>query len=111
MGKALFDAYPEVRELYVTADQTLDYPISDLCFNGPADSLQQTNHAQPALLITEIAHLRALQLRYPGDYVRPMFAAGHSLGEYSALVASGALSFSDALRLVAERASAASTVP
>src|SRR5690348_11177378 len=103
MGKALYDAYPAARELYDTTDAILGYPISDLCFNGPADSLQQTNHAQPALLVTEIAHLRVLQTGYAKKLSEPRFVAGHSLGEYSALVAAGALQFEDALRLVAER--------
>ncbi len=103
MGKALYDAYPQVRGLYDTADHILGYSLSELCFNGPADALQQTNHAQPALLVTELAHLEALKARYPADFEQPLFVAGHSLGEYSALVAAGALTFPDALRLVAER--------
>lgn len=103
MGKALYDTYPQVRELYDAADATLGYSLSELCFNGPADTLQQTNYAQPALLVTELAHLEALKLRYPEEFSQPLFVAGHSLGEYSALVAAGALAFHDALRLVAER--------
>lgn len=103
MGKALYDAYPRVRELYGLADMVLGYSISDLCFSGPAEELQQTVHAQPALLVTEIAHLYGLRLRYPGEYELASFVAGHSLGEYSALVAAGALAFKDALTLVAER--------
>src|SRR4029079_15322377 len=84
MGKALYDAHAEVRALYDTADRVLGYPISELCFNGPADTLQQTNHAQPALLVTELAPLQALRL-HPGWASRPpLFVAGHSLGEYSA---------------------------
>ena len=103
MGKALYDAYPQVRDLYGTADAILGYSLSELCFNGPSEALQQTNHAQPALLVTELAHLEALKLRYPGDFMQPLFVAGHSLGEYSALVAAGVLAFTDALNLVAER--------
>ena len=103
MGKALYDAYPEVRDLYNSADRILGYSISELCFDGPADSLQQTDHAQPALLVTEIAHLQALRLHAPAELGSPAYVAGHSLGEYSALVAAGALSFEDGLRLVAER--------
>jgi [acyl-carrier-protein] S-malonyltransferase len=103
MGKALYDTYPEVRAIYAQADSILRRSISDLCFNGPVEELQQTINAQPALLVTEIAHLRALQARYPGDFERAEYVAGHSLGEYSALVASGALGFEDALQLVAER--------
>ena len=103
MGKALYDLYPDVRTLYGTADRALGYSISELCFNGPADQLQRTDHAQPALLVTEIAHLTALRLRYPGEYDAPAFVAGHSLGEYAALVTAGVLDFEDALLLVAER--------
>jgi [acyl-carrier-protein] S-malonyltransferase len=103
MGRALYDAHPEVQELYRRADDTLGLSISDICFNGPADTLQQTNNAQPALLVTEIAHLTALRLRYPGQFDTARFVAGHSLGEYSALVASGVLAFEDAVELVAIR--------
>ncbi len=103
MGKALYDSNPGVKALYDQADKTLGYSISMLCFEGPADALQQTNNAQPALLTTEIAHLTALRSRYPGEFDRASFAAGHSLGEYAALVAAHALAFEDAVKLVAER--------
>lgn len=103
MGKALYDYYPAVQALYKEADAALGYSLSGLCFNGPAEELQETSNAQPALLLTEIAHLTALRLRYPGDFESAQFVAGHSLGEYSALVAAGALDFEDALMLVAER--------
>jgi [acyl-carrier-protein] S-malonyltransferase len=103
MGLALYDAYLPVRDLYERADDVLGRAISRLCFEGPADELQQTENAQPALLVTEIAHLEAMRLRYPGELPTPSFVAGHSLGEYSALVAAGAITFEDGLRLVAER--------
>jgi [acyl-carrier-protein] S-malonyltransferase len=103
MGKALYEAYLPVRDLFERADEVLGRSISRLCFEGPADELQQTANAQPALLVTEIAHLEALRLRYAGELSPPAYVAGHSLGEYSALVAAGALSFEDGLRLVAER--------
>jgi len=103
MGKALYDTNSNVGQLYDTADRILGYSLSTICFEGPAGKLQQTNNAQPALLVTEIAHLHALKSRYPGDFGRAEFVAGHSLGEYSALVAAGALDFEGALRLVAER--------
>lgn len=103
MGKALFDAQPEIRDLYRAADEILGYALSDLCFNGPNERLQQTNHAQPALLVTSIAHLQALRSHYPGEFERARSVAGHSLGEYTALVVAGALRFEDAVRLVAER--------
>jgi [acyl-carrier-protein] S-malonyltransferase len=103
MGKALYDAHTEVRDLYEQADTLLGFSLSDLCFNGPAEQLQQTSNAQPALLVTEIAHLTALKLRHPVELGTPRFVAGHSLGEYSALVAAEALSFEDALWLVYHR--------
>jgi [acyl-carrier-protein] S-malonyltransferase len=103
MGRALYDAYPEARKLYDIADDVLGYPLSALCFSGPADALQQTVNAQPALLVTELAHLAALRSRYPDAFEQARFVAGHSLGEYSALVAACALLFEDALRLVALR--------
>lgn len=103
MGKAIHDYYPAVQALYREADAALGYSISSLCFNGPAEELQQTNNAQPALLLTEIAHLTALRLRYPGEFDQAQFLAGHSLGEYSALVAAEVLDFEAALMLVAER--------
>ncbi len=68
MGKALYDAYPDVRLLYDRAESILGYFLSTVCFGGPADQLQQTNNAQPALLVTEIAHLHVLRTRYAGDF-------------------------------------------
>lgn len=103
MGKALYDTDDQVRSLYEKADASLGHAISSISFDGPADALQQTNNAQPALLVTEIAHLTALRNRYPGEFDRAKFVAGHSLGEYSALVAAHALTFDAALKLVAER--------
>ena len=103
MGKGLYDAFPEVRSLYDAADALLGRSLSDLCFNGPTDLLQRTDNAQPALLVTSIAHLAALRATYPNSFDVAGFVAGHSLGEYTALVASGAVAFEDALRLVAER--------
>jgi [acyl-carrier-protein] S-malonyltransferase len=103
MGKAIYEAFPDVRDVYETADRILGYSITELCFTGPADALQQTKHAQPALLLTEIAHLSALRLRYGKEFVPASLVAGHSLGEYAALVAAEALTFEDGLRLVAER--------
>jgi len=103
MGKTLYNSFAPVRHLYDTADRLLGYSLSKICFDGPADELQQTNNAQPALLVTEIAHLQVLKSRYSGDFDTASFAAGHSLGEYAALVAAGTLDFEAALRLVAER--------
>lgn len=103
MGKALYDALPEARALYDTADKVLGRALTELCFAGPTDELQETRNAQPALLVTGLAHLAALRARYPAHFESAAFAAGHSLGEYTALVAAGTLSYEDALRIVAER--------
>src|SRR4051812_29236649 len=90
MGKALYETNPGVARLCDAANSILGYSLSTICFEGPADELQQTSNAQPALLVTEIAHLHALESRYPRDFDTADFVAGHSLGEYSALVAAGA---------------------
>lgn len=97
MGRALHDTYPEARAVFDEADEALGYSLSKLCFDGPEAELTLTANAQPAILATSVAALRALQARSP---VRPVAVAGHSLGEYSALVAAGALSLGDAVRLV-----------
>ncbi len=104
MGRALAERYPQVANLYALADETLGYSLSRLCFEGPEDLLTRTDNAQPALLLTSLAHLRVLEeIRPDALDGPPLFVAGHSLGEYTALVAGGALSFEDALRLVHER--------
>jgi [acyl-carrier-protein] S-malonyltransferase len=97
MGKALAEAFPEARAVFDEADDALGFSISKLCFEGPKDDLTLTANAQPAILTTSIAALRALAARAP---VAPAAVAGHSLGEYSALVAAGALRLADAVRLV-----------
>ena len=97
MGRALHDQYPEARAVFSEADEALGYSLSKLCFEGPDAELTLTANAQPAILATSVAALRALEARSP---VRPVAVAGHSLGEYSALVAAGALSLTDAVRLV-----------
>jgi [acyl-carrier-protein] S-malonyltransferase len=102
MGRDLFDAYPAARELFERADGILDRPISRLCFEGPADELNATANAQPAIYVTSLACLAAARAEgVAGD--APTFVAGHSMGEYTALAATGALSFEDGLRLVEER--------
>jgi [acyl-carrier-protein] S-malonyltransferase len=99
MGKALADAYPAARRVFQEADDALAFPISRLCFAGPDDQLKLTENTQPALLTVSIAALAVLRENgRTADYV-----AGHSLGEYSALVAAGSLSFADAVRLVRKR--------
>jgi [acyl-carrier-protein] S-malonyltransferase len=97
MGRALHEQYPEARAVFDEADEALGYSLSKLCFEGPDAELTLTANAQPAILATSVAALRALEARSP---VRPVAVAGHSLGEYSALVAAGALSLTDAVRLV-----------
>ncbi len=97
IGRSLFDGYPEARLVFAEADASLGYPLSKICFEGPEAELRLTANAQPAILTTSIAALRVLAAR---SSVRPLAVAGHSLGEYSALVAAGALRFADAVRLV-----------
>jgi [acyl-carrier-protein] S-malonyltransferase len=99
MGKALADAYPAARRVFEEADDALGFPISRLCFEGPEDQLKLTENTQPALLTVSTAAAAVLQeLGWTPDVV-----AGHSLGEYSALVAAGSLQFADAVRLVRNR--------
>jgi [acyl-carrier-protein] S-malonyltransferase len=99
MGKALADAFPAARRVFEEADDALGFPLSTLCFEGPDEQLKLTENTQPALLTVSIAALAVLRENgRAADYV-----AGHSLGEYSALVAAGCLSFADAVRLVRKR--------
>lgn len=105
MGRALADASPAAAAVFAEADAALGEPISRLAFEGPAETLDLTTNAQPALLATSIAYLAALRERWSaaGLVVSPAFSAGHSMGQYSALVASGAISLGDGVRLVRER--------
>ena len=128
MGKAAYEASEGARRIFDEADAILGYPLSKICFEGPAERLDDTAIAQPAILTTSIALLEAFMEQVlaavrPGTGVtpglpkseaprgvaalpeplRPRYVAGHSLGEFSALVAAGVLTFADALRLVAER--------
>ncbi|HEX8983906.1 MAG TPA: ACP S-malonyltransferase [Bryobacteraceae bacterium] len=99
MGKGLAETYASARAVFEEADATLGFPLSKLCFEGPEDALKRTENTQPALLTVSSAAFAVLrELGHEPDYV-----AGHSLGEYSALVAAGALEFADALRLVRKR--------
>ena len=108
MGRELADRYAVARSTYQEADETLGFALSTLCFDGPEAALTDTVNTQPALLATSIAVLRVLEEEF-GDSAPPdgaqdaNFLAGHSLGEYSALVAAGSVSFADGLRLVRER--------
>jgi [acyl-carrier-protein] S-malonyltransferase len=102
MGKALAERYAESRAVFRDGDRILGFPLSALCFDGPAEELTRTENTQPALLVTSIAAVRALEARG----VRATAAAGHSAGEYAAHVAAGSLSFEDALRLIRARGEA-----
>ena len=100
MGKDLIENSPAARDVFAAADRALGFEVSRYCFEGPEEELRRTEIQQPALLTTSIALLRALA---EGGPVEPAFVAGHSLGEYSALVASGAMDFEDAVRVVNAR--------
>src|SRR5215204_3511522 len=100
MGKDLADRFPVAREVFEEADDALGFSLSGLCFEGPAADLQLTENTQPAILAVSVAAFRALQ---EAGVDAPAFIAGHSLGEYSALVAAGALSLPDAVRTVRAR--------
>ncbi|HXD29924.1 MAG TPA: ACP S-malonyltransferase [Pyrinomonadaceae bacterium] len=97
MGKDLADNFAAAREVFEEANDVLEFSLSKLCFEGPAEQLQLTENTQPAILATSIATLRAMTAT---GFPTPGFIAGHSLGEYSALVAGGALKLADALRAV-----------
>lgn len=100
MGRDFAERYPELVERYFKrADDRLGYGLSDLCFNGPEDALRQTDNTQPAIFVVSMAILDLLR----SNGIQPEAAAGHSLGEYSALVCAGVLHFDDALRLVRRR--------
>jgi len=100
MGKDLFDQFATARGLYQRADEILGFSLSKLCFEGPEKELQQTRNAQPAIAVTSLALLKVATEVSPKLLHRPAFVAGHSLGEYSALVAAGALPFDEAVRLL-----------
>jgi len=122
MGRAVYEQSARARDIFDEADRTMGYEISKICFDGPSGDLDNTTVAQPAILTTSVAILEAFiesvnaKLgRRSSDGVeprgvaalpvnlRPRFVAGHSLGEFTALVAAGVLTFQDALRLVTER--------
>jgi [acyl-carrier-protein] S-malonyltransferase len=99
MGKDLTERYPVARRAFEEADDALGYKLSTVCFDGPENQLRLTEITQPAILTVSIAALRVLETRIP----RPCYVAGHSLGEYSAHIASGTLGFADAVRTVRNR--------
>ena len=100
MGKDLCSDFDAAKKVFAEADDALGFSLSDLCFTGPEADLKLTENTQPAILAASIAALRVLEEETP---MRPAFVAGHSLGEYSALVAVSALGFSDAIKVVRER--------
>jgi [acyl-carrier-protein] S-malonyltransferase len=99
MGKELFEKFPVARQTFEEADDALSYKLSQVCFEGPEDQLRLTEITQPAILTVSVAALRVLE----GCIPKPGYVAGHSLGEYSAHVASGTMSFADAVRTVRNR--------
>ncbi|HET7036649.1 MAG TPA: ACP S-malonyltransferase [Thermomicrobiaceae bacterium] len=105
MGRGLYEASAAARRIFQQADEILGFSLSSLCFDGPAEELDDTINAQPAILTVSLAYLEALRERWHalGESVAPVYVAGHSLGEFTALVAAGAIDFGDALRLVRER--------
>jgi [acyl-carrier-protein] S-malonyltransferase len=103
MGREVRDASPEARAVFETADKALGFPLSTACFEGPDEALRLTATTQPAILTTSIALLQALRSRVADLDARVVCAAGHSLGEYSALVAAGALPLDAAVRVVRRR--------
>jgi [acyl-carrier-protein] S-malonyltransferase len=100
MGKALHAEFATARQVFAEADEALGFSLSQLCFAGPETDLKRTENTQPAILTVSIAALRVLESE---TSLRPDFVAGHSLGEYSALVCVGALEFCDAVKIVRER--------
>ena len=105
MGRYLYDNFASARAIIDQADGVLGYSLSTLMFEGPSEELEDTLNAQPAILTASVAALEALreQFQSVGRKLQPIYVAGHSLGEYSALVAAGSLEFRDALNLVRER--------
>ena len=99
MGKDLAEKYAVARRTFEEADEALGYKLSQLCFEGPEEQLRLTEITQPAILTTSVAALRVLETQVP----KPALVAGHSLGEYSAHVASGTFGFADAVRTVRSR--------
>lgn len=100
MGKKLYDQFDSVKQLFKMADDTLGFPITNLCFEGPEDALRQTYNTQPSLLMVSYAVWQVLEKE---TGVKPFLFAGHSLGEYTALLASGFFTFEDALKITRKR--------
>ena len=100
MGRALYDRFDLAKQIFMEAEEASGLPLRELCFSGPEAELKRTEHTQPAILTVSIAALRVLEAE---GWAQPLCVAGHSLGEYSALVSVGALAFADAVRIVRER--------
>jgi [acyl-carrier-protein] S-malonyltransferase len=100
MGKGLYDRFELVRDLFEKADKTLGFPITKLCFEGPEEDLRQTCNTQPALLLVSYAAWQVLKAE---TGINPHLVAGHSLGEYTALLSSGFFTFEDGLRITRKR--------
>jgi [acyl-carrier-protein] S-malonyltransferase len=100
MGRALYDRYPAARAVFDEADEALGFELSEIIFEGPEEKLKLTEHTQPAILTVSTAAARVLREELAMRGLTPAMAAGHSLGEYSAHVAAGTLSFADAVRTV-----------
>ena len=103
MGMDIYNSYPSAKEIFNEADATLGFSLSRLCFEGPEEELTKTHNVQPAILVTSIACLKAAKESSHNNLPSPAFVAGHSLGEYTALVVANVLSISDAVSLVRER--------
>ena len=103
MGLDLYNSYPAVRAVFDVADTSLGFSLSRLCFEGPDEELTKTHNVQPAILVVSIACLKAMEAENTISFASPAFVAGHSLGEYTALVVAGALDLTDAVLLVRER--------
>ena len=103
MGQDIYERYPEAREVLERADHVLEMPLTRLCFEGPEDELRQTINQQPAIVAISMAYLAAARGKHVAVEQLPALVAGHSLGEYSAMIAANVVSFDDGLRLVRER--------
>jgi len=103
MGLDLYNSYPAVRAVFDVADTSLGFSLSHLCFEGPEEELTKTHNVQPAILVVSMACLKAVEAENTTNFPSPAFVAGHSLGEYTALVVAGAIDLTDAVLLVRER--------
>lgn len=103
MGLDLYNIYPAAKAVFDVADAALGFSLSRLCFEGPEEELTKTHNVQPAILVVSIACLEALEAANITNFPSPVYVAGHSLGEYTALVVAGALDLTDAVLLVRER--------